>query len=272
MLFDLRAIKYSKSVDDSQYIHQLTYNELDDLPFRQITDAEHRTLRLVKVALVSVMAQRAIPKRKMLVILGSERYLRYVQSYDMDISHVENDWTATNRMPMILYDYMQYIKDGDRYTRLANLFRRSVKRDANGKTAFQRMDTKAEGCYEEAVMIITNAIDTNPLRNPMPDVQLSNEILRWLDRDVSAEMGYGPDISITGVPRIRGTKSKFLQVSTAPAVGQRLRQYWRQREALVEVALELLYSHEQITDANDFGLEYSGELLKDRLAKMKLRA
>ena len=254
MLFDLRAIKCSSSIDDSQYIHQLTYNELRDIPFRLINDTEYASLRLIKAALVSVIAQRAVTKRKMLAALGKELFLEYVQSYDMDISHVENDWSTTESMPSVLCDYMQYLKDGDKYTRLANLFRRSTKRDAKGKTAFQRMETKAESCYEEAVMLLTNAIDTNPLRNPMPDIQQSHEIQRWLDRDVSCELGFEPDACITSVPRIRGSKSKFAQMSVAPAVGQRLRQYWRQREALVQVALGLLYSAEQITDANDFGL------------------
>lgn len=269
MLFDLRAIKYSRSIDDSQFIHQLTYNALGDTPFRLINDAECASLRLIKAALVFVIAQRAVPKHKMLATLGKERYLEYVQSYDWDISHVESDWSTTESMPSILYDYMQYVKDGDKYTRLANLFRRSVKRDVNGKTAFQRMETKAESCYEEAVMLITNAIDTNPLRNPMPDAQQSHEIQRWLDRDVNCELGFEPDACITSVPRIRGSKSKYAQMSAAPAVGQRLRQYWRQREALVQVALELLYTNEQIADANELGLEYSGEMLKERLAQLK---
>ena len=272
MLFDLRAIKCSSSIDDSQYIHQLTYNELRDIPFRLINDTEYASLRLIKAALVSVIAQRAVTKRKMLAALGKELFLEYVQSYDMDISHVENDWSTTESMPSVLCDYMQYVKDGDKYTRLANLFRRSTKRDAKGKTAFQRMETKAESYYEDAVMLLTNAIDTNPLRNPMPDIQLSNEIQRWLDRDVSCELGFEPDACITSVPRIRGSKSKFAQMSVAPAVGQRLRQYWRQREALVQVALGLLYSAEQITDANDFGLQYSGELLKERMAQLKLHS
>ena len=272
MLFDLRAIKYSSNIDDSQYIHQLTYNELRDAPFRELLEAEYAQLRLIKAALVSVIAQRAVTKRKMLAALGKELFLEYVQSYDMDISHVENDWTTTESMPSILCDYMQYVKDGDKYTRLANLFQRSTKRDAQGKTAFQRMETKAESYYEDAVMLLTNAIDTNPLRNPMPDIQLSNEILRWLDRDVSCELGFEPDACITSVPRIRGSKCKFAQISAVPTVGQRLRQYWRQREALVQVALGLLYNAEQITDANDFGLQYSGELLKERMSKLKLHS
>jgi hypothetical protein len=272
VLFDLRAIKCNSNIDDSQYIHQLTYNELRDIPFRELSEAEYAQLRLIKSALVSVIEQRAVHKRKMLAALGKDQYVEYVQSYDMDISHVESDWFSTDSMPSILYDYMQYVKDGDKYTRLANLFRRSTKRDANGKTAYQRMETKAESCYEEAVMLLTNAIDTNPLRNPMPDVQLSNEIQRWLDRDVSCELGFEPDACITGVPRIRGTKSKFAQISTAPAVGQRLRQYWRQREALVQVALGLLYNPDQITDANDVGLQYSAELLKKHTAQLKLHS
>jgi hypothetical protein len=105
----------------------------------------------------------------------------------------------------------------------------------------------------------------------MPDVQLSHEIQRWLDRDVNCELGFEPDACITSVPRIRGVKSKFAQVSAAPVIGQRLRQYWRQREALVRTALVLLYSTEQIDAATEQGLEITSELFEERLAKLKLQ-
>ena len=45
-----------------------------------------------------------------------------------------------------------------------------------------------------------------------------------------------------GVPRVRGTKSKYALVDDEPVVGVRLRKHWRQREALTKAALELIYA------------------------------
>lgn len=258
MLFDLRNIKYS-STDDSQYIHQLSYNNLCDEAFRIITLDEYNRLRIVKRTLDNLIAMRTVSQTLMYAALGKESYADYIQSYDFDISHVESSDQFNSAMPSVLENYADYLKRGDKFTRIANLFRHSKKRDGSGRTAFGRYEDKAFACYEEAVMLITNAVDTNPLRNFSVNVQLSNEILGWLDRDVNPELGFEPDVSIAGVPRIRGSRSKYSLVTSPIISGQRLRKYWRQREALVQASLHLLYEHEQISLANQYGLEQFGE-------------
>jgi len=194
----------------------------------------------ITAALKQIVAQRAVPDRKMRAVLTQEQYAEYLNSFNLDMSHVEND--ECDQMPWQLVDYLDQVREGDKYTRIANMFKHSKKRDAQGRTAFGRYETKAFGCYEEAVMDLCNTIDTNLQRNPLPDIQLAVKILRWLDRDVSNEHGCGPDISAQGVPRIRGTKSKYALVGDDPVVGVRLRKHWRQRETLSKAALELLYA------------------------------
>ena len=238
-MFELRRVKY-EGVDDSQYIHSLHYADLDSERFTNIDDAELKRLRHITAALKLIVAQRAVPDSKMRSALTAEQYDEYVKSFDWDMSHVECD--EHDDLPWQLVDYMDKVRQGDKYTRISNLFKRSKKRDAQGRTAFGRYEAKAESCYEDAVMDLVNAIDTDPLRNPMPDSKVAGEILRWLDRDVNPEPGYAPDTTAAGVPRIRGTKSKYTLVESDPVVGVRLRKHWRQREALSKAALELLYA------------------------------
>ncbi len=237
-MFELRRVKY-EGVDDSQYIHSLTYVDLESEQFIDIDDADVVHLRRITAALKLIVAQRAVPDGKMRSALTAEQYDEYVKSFDWDISHVESE--EHGDLPWQLVDYLGKVREGDKYTRIANMFRRSKKRDAQGRTAFGRYEAKAESCYEDAVMDLCNAVDTNPLRNPNPNPQVVGEILRWLDRDVSNEPGCGPDISAAGVPRIRGSKSKYTLIDADPVVGVRLRKHWRQREALSKAALELLY-------------------------------
>ena len=237
-LFELRHVKY-EGVDDSQYIHSLHYADLESEQFTNIDDADVVRLRHITAALKLIVAQRAVPDVKMRSALTAEQYDEYVKSFDWDMSHVECD--EHDDLPWQLVDYMDKVRQGDKYTRISNLFKRSKKRDAQGRTAFGKYESLAFGCYEDAVMDLCNAVDTDPLRNPNPDHKVAGEILRWLDRDVSNEPGCEPDISAAGVPRIRGSKSKYTLVESDPVVGVRLRKHWRQREALSKAALELLY-------------------------------
>jgi hypothetical protein len=238
-LFELRKIK-TEGVDDSQYLHALTYVDLSSEQFVDIAYADIDRLQRITAALKTVVDQRSVTDAKMNSALTAQQYAEYIASFDWDISHVEHD--DHGDMPWQLVDYMEKVREGDRYTSIANMFKRSKKRDARGRTAFGRYEDKAFSCYEDAVMDLVNAVETNPLRNPMPDSKVAADILRWLDRDVNPEPGFEPDISVSGVPRIRGIKSKYTLVEADPVVGVRLRKHWRQREALSKAALELLYA------------------------------
>ena len=206
----------------------------------EIAFADFERLQRITAALKSVADQRSVPDTKMNSALTAQQYEDYMSSFDWDMSHVEQE--DQSAMPWQLVDYMNLVREGDKYTRIANLFKRSKKRDARGRTAFSRYEDKAFGCYEEAVMDLCNYVDTNLKRNPNADSQLAGEILRWLDRSVSNDPGCGPDISAAGVPRVRATKSKYTLIDDDPVVGIRLRKHWRQREALSKAALELLYA------------------------------
>ena len=260
-LFELRQIK-SEGVDDSQYLHALTYVDLGSEQFVDIAYADIDRLQRITAALKTVVDQRSVPDAKINSALTAEQYTEYLSSFDWDISHVEHD--DHGDMPWQLVNYMDKVREGDRYTRISNMFKRSKKRDAQGRTAFGRYESKAFGCYEEAVMDLCNYVDTDQKRNPNADSQIAGEILRWLDRDVNPEPGYAPDISASGVPRVRGTKSKYTLIDEDPVVGVRLRKHWRQREALSKAALELLYAEPE----EDVMTDEQRQKMRNKLADM----
>jgi macrodomain Ter protein organizer (MatP/YcbG family) len=248
VLFKLREVK-TGDVDDSQYLHALTYVDLDNETLRQLQSDNEWRLHALGSALDYIVTQRTVPEQKMKSVLTDQQFTAYVESFNWSMSHVEDD--QSDEIPWQLQEYMQQIRRGDRYTRIANLFKHAKKRDYNGRTAYQRYLHKAESCYEEAVMDLLNYIDTDPKTNANVDAALAGEILRCLDRDVTAKHGDAPDISASGVPRVRGTKSKYTQVDAQPVIGQRLRRYWRQREALCSAALELLYDEPEEDTASE---------------------
>jgi hypothetical protein len=197
--------------------------------------------------------------------LTAKQFDEYAASFEWDISHVERE--ETDDMPWQLRDYCDRIRAGDRYTRIANLFQRSQKRDSSGKTARQRFLSRAESCYEEAVTDLCSCLELDPTRNPSPDHKLAGEIQRWLDRDVSTKDGEQPDTSSQGVPRLRGSKSKYAQMDAKPVIGTRLRKHWRQRESLSKAALELIYDEPE----EDYGNvnQVNGSKLKKLMEEIR---
>lgn len=238
-MFQLRKIK-SEGADDSNYVHSLAYADLESEQFTSIDLADVERMRGIVAALKLIVDQRAVADKKMRTALKDQQYTDYVNSFDYELSHVERE--IDDDIPRELSEYLAQVRLGDKYTRIANMFKHSKKRDGRGRTAYNRYTDKAFGCYEEAVMDLCNCIETDPTRNPLPDEKNSALILRCLDRDVDTAPGFEPDVSIAGVPRLRGSRSKYTQMDADPVIGVRLRKYWRQREALSIAALELLYA------------------------------
>lgn len=255
----MRNIK-NDGVDDSQYLHSLTYIDLANEKFRDITDAELQQLERIITALNYVDHRRSAPESMMRAALTQEQFAGYVKSFEWDMSHVELD--ESDHMPRELKFYLEKVREGDKYTRISNLFRRSTKRDMRGRTAFGKYEQLAETAYESAVMLLTNVIDTNADRNPLPNYTLAVDIQRFLDRDVNCEPGNEPNADPQSVPRIRGSKSRYSQMDAQPVVGTRLRKHWRQREAMSKAALELIYDK-----PDDAMTEQEHTLLRQRMVE-----
>jgi hypothetical protein len=262
VLFQLRKVKH-EGVDDSQYIHALTYVELSLDGMRDVVQAEVAQLKRLHRALTYVVKQRAVPITTLRAALSGEQYAEYIASLDQDMSHVESE-QDNGEVPWLLIDYADKIRKGDRYTRIANMFKHTTKRDAKGQTAAGRYEALAESEYEDAVMDLINALETDPNRTPYVDHALINQIVPWLDREVDTTHGSEPGITVSEVPRLRGSKSKYALISAQPVVGERLYKHWRQREAVVKAALPLLYNKLEVGDVTD----EQRVLLKRRLATL----
>lgn len=242
MLFQLRKLKHNAGVDDSDYIHALHYVDLQLEKIADINAYDVARLRRIRSALDYLLKVRAVPVATMRKALDAMQHAEYLLSFDVDISHIETDSIVSEDMPTTLHDYMELVLRGDAYIRISNLFKKKRRvLGASGKSAYNKYETLAEGCYEEAVFDLCNVLETDTSKNPNVDFQLICEIERWLDRAVDVRAGFQPDITQEGVPRIKGSKSKFTQTPVKPVVGERLRKYWRQRNALVDAALPLIY-------------------------------
>ena len=249
VLFQLRELKHNAGVDDSDYIHVLHYVELELDNIADITSDELARLKYIRTGLSYLLRKRAVPSSTMRKALDDEQHAEYVRSFDMDISHVETEDGCGDAMPIQFIDYMDMVRKGDKYTRIANLFKYKQRiRHANGKTAYSKYETLAEGCYEDAVMHLCSYLETDATKNPKADYTLASAITRWLDRDVDTRDGFAPDITQAGVPRVKGSRSKFSLDYAKPVVGTKLRKYWRQRNALVDAALPLIYAEKQLSD------------------------
>lgn len=262
VLFQLRKVKY-EGVDDREYIHALTYVELSLDGVRDIVQTEVAQLKRLHRALAYIVKQRAVPIATLRAALSDEQYAEYIASLNWDMSHAESE-QGTGNVPQFLEDYADQIRKGDRYTRIANMFKHTTKRDARGRTAFGRYEALAESEYEDAVMDLVNALETDPERTPYVNHALISQIVPWLDREVDTTHGSEPGITVSEVPRLRGSKSKYALISAQPVVGERLYKHWRQREAVAKAALPLLYNKLEVD-------ELTGEqraLLKRRLAAL----
>lgn len=249
VLFQLRKVKY-EGVDDREYIHALTYVELSLDGVRDIVQREVAQLKRLHRALTYIVRQRAVPVTTLRAALSDEQYAEYLESLSWDMSHVEAA-EYYGEVPLALLDYVEKIKKGDRYTRISNMFKNSKKRDTKGQTAFGRYEALAESEYEDAIMDLVNVLETDPKRTPYVDYELVSQIVSLLDREVDTRPGYEPGVTVSEVPRLRGSKSKYSLISAQPVVGERLYKHWRQREAVVKAALPLLYGKLEIDDVTD---------------------
>jgi len=262
-LYHLRHIKQC-DVDDSQIIHALTYSELHDEQFVDASFADATRLVFIVRALSNLAFQRTVPSGLMLHALSHDEHSDYLQSFNISISHIEDE--APEGMPDKLRQYAQLVRQGDRYEALANRFMRSrtTKRDARGRTASARLRGQAETSYESAGVYLHDLLDGLP---GMPfDAELAYHVQQWLDRPVSVAQGQEPSTDCVGIARIRGSKSKYSLSVTQPMSTIRLRKYWRQREALVLATLPMLYG---VTEIQSQSITSSNELT-EKLQKLLL--
>jgi hypothetical protein len=209
--------------------------------------------------------QKLIPKLLLKQALNQKQFSDYIESYNSQISHAEDE--LTERMPNALIYFARLVKEGDKYNALADRFSNSKnkKRDNLGQTTSERLRNKAEGRYEQA------SLHLNDLLEPIPGMPFdpirANKVLLWLDRDVGTEYENRSGADCVSTARIRGSKSKYAQKRNVPIWGVRVGKYWRQREAVVKATMLLLYGEEIEVETKK--TEVISNKLREILKKMR---
>jgi hypothetical protein len=186
--------------------------------------------------------QKSVPKLLLKQALNQKQFVDYIESYDFQITHAEDE--LTEGMPDELIDFARMVKEGDKYNALADRFSKSKNKNIDhlGKTTSERLRNKAESCYESASMFLNDLLE--PIPGLLFDPTRAHKVLMWLDRDVGTEYENRSGADCVSTARIRGSKSKYSQKRNVPIWGVRVGKYWRQREAVVKATMLLLYGEE----------------------------
>jgi len=235
-----------------------------DKAFIVIDSFQNKQLAHLVRCLERLEQQKSVPKVLLKQALNQKQFADYIESYNWQISHAEDE--LTEGMPDELIYFARMVKDGDKYNALADRFSKSKnkKRDYLGQTTSERLRNKAEACYEQASMFL------NDLLEPLPDIPFdsarAHKVSIWLDRDVGTEHENRSGADCVGTARLRGSKSKYAQKRNAPIWGVRVGKYWRQREAVVKATLLLLYGEEVEVETE------KTEVMSDKLRELLKKA
>ena len=238
---------------------------MPDKAFIIIDSAQNKCLAYLVRCLERIEQQKSVPKVLLKQALNQKQFSDYIESYDFQITHAEDE--LTEGMPDELIYFARLVKEGDKYNALADRFSNSKnkKRDNLGQTTSERLRNKAEGRYEQASLHLNDLLE--PIPGLLFDPTRAHKVLMWLDRDVGTEYENRSGADCVGTARIRGSKSKYAQKRNVPIWGVRVGKYWRQREAVVKATLLLLYGEEVEVETEK--TEVMSDKLREILKKMR---
>lgn len=215
---------------------------MPDKAFIVIDSAQNKYLAYLVRCLERIEQQKSVPKVLLKQALNQKQFSDYLESYDFQITHAEDE--LTEGMPDELNYFARLVKEGDKYNALADRFSNSKnkRRDYLGQTTSERLRNKAEACYEQASMFLNDLLE--PLPGMPFDSARAYKVSIWLDRDVGTDYENRSGADCVSTARIRGSKSKYAQKRNVPIWGVRVGKYWRQREAVVKATMLLLYGEE----------------------------
>lgn len=164
--------------------------------------------------------------------LTEEEFAKYRQSYSLAVAHTEHEWDE--RRPSDLTHYIKLVARADFYNAMADRCSRAKTKKyyKDGQSSAQRMRYKAVHMYERALEY---------LRELFENSMSVQGVEHWLDRDVSWKQGEEPGTDAVSIPRVRGSRSDYALQSNIPIWNAKRGKFWRQREALSQAALTLLY-------------------------------
>lgn len=263
MLLLLRVIQHA----GDEYTQELFADcDIGSEHFIALDDADTKRIVAIKSALNCIADNTLVPKRLI------DRALTEAQRADIrsccnQPTSFELDYKPQD-FPLQFVRYLNYVQQGDRYTALAQSARKrkSVKRDARGRTAAQRYSDLAETSYESAVMELTDLLE--PTQGMPFDHQQAGMIRMVLDREVDCSIGNEPNPDAVCVPRLKTSKSQYAIKNDIATTSKHEHLQRCQRDALIPVALELLYGKQEAPATTSSTQEQSA-LLKQKLNQLR---
>jgi hypothetical protein len=91
---------------------------LPDKAFIVIDSAQNKCLAYLVRCLERIEQQKSVPKLLLKQALNQKQFVDYIESYDFQITHAEDE--LTEGMPDELIDFARMVKEGDKYNALAD--------------------------------------------------------------------------------------------------------------------------------------------------------
>jgi hypothetical protein len=153
--------------------------------------------------------------KRLLKLLNILESGKDIANRELKVALTDDEWDEFNsrkkhikernnrEMPKVLKAYMETLKKADfLYMRAMNTkTTKRSRRDAEGKAGAGRLEYKAEGLYEDALIKLEEMFDGR-----YKDIE--GELTTWFDRDIDLAHGSLLGADPINIPRIRGSKSQ----------------------------------------------------------------
>lgn len=193
--------------------------------------------------------------KRLLRLLTAINSGRSVANRELQTALTEDEWADFNNrkehikernnlnMPDVLRDYMEKLKKADFYYMRAMSTKTTARsrRDLNGKAGAGRLEYKAEGFYEDALIKLEEMFDGR-----YKDIE--GELTTWFDRDIDLAHGSLLGADPINIPRIKTSKSQHCLTKNNK---HKDNEFEQRRDIKKDVIIQSLYALLQpVTDSN----------------------
>lgn len=228
-----------------------------------LTTDQYNRLKLINELLTNALNAAPVRLEKLRKALTASELTAYDESLRQPANKIEALYV--DGMPDELKGYNRRLHDADflyyKYEKMSGL--QSVGRATYKHGTLKKTYHQAENKYANALEYLEEQIELS-IRDNRQD-----ELLRWLDRDVSLGI-YGnlsPDVD--GVPRVKGSRSHSAQDSALPKMGIKLKRQQRILESLLTAAVTIAYVPDIEAEAEQ---QRNDEQIKARMTRMRAAA
>lgn len=181
-----------------------------------------------------------------------------IANRELQVALTDDEWDEFNsrkehikernnrEMPKVLKAYMETLKKADfLYMRAMNTkTTKRSRRDAEGKAGAGRLEYKAEGFYEDALLKLDEIFNSS-------DKSTEEELRSWFDRDIDMRPGYEPATSPVTIPRIRSSKSQHCLMKDYNLKDNEFEQRRELKKDIVTQAIITLLKHKSEDDQKE---------------------